>query len=89
MLGPPIGQMDICDSCTKEKKIFFMGKVKQYDRPERTTSLCDECFNSQCYCAICLEKTAYSSYERHLLNKHTKEQMAEQLLNQKVYSDLF
>ena len=84
-----LGQIDICDGCAKDKKIIFIGKVKQYDRPERTTSLCRDCFHELCFCSICFEKTTYSSYKRHLLKKHTTNQMAIQLLNEKVFSDHF
>lgn len=89
MSGPIVGQIDMCDSCTKDRKIFFMAKVKQYLGPERTTFLCEECFHRRCFCAICCGNTTYSSYERHLIDKHTIEQMANQLLNEKVYSDHF
>ena len=89
MFGPRIDQMDMCDSCTEDKKIFFIGKVKQYGRPDRTAFLCKDCFKSRCFCSICFKETTYSSYEKHLLNKHTKEQLADQLLNEKVYWDLF
>ena len=57
MLGAEVGEIDICDSCTKDNKIVFTGKVKQYDRTERTTSLCKECFRKGSFCAICFKKT--------------------------------
>jgi len=54
-----------------------------------TTSLCKECFRARSFCAICFKKVAYSSYERHLLRNHTNYQMAKQLLDEKVVSDLY
>lgn len=89
MSGVKVGQINMCDSCTKDKKIFFIGKLKQDNRPERTTFLCNDCFNNQCFCTICWKKTTYSSYERHLIDKHTNKQMANQQLNEKVHSDHF
>lgn len=82
-------KIDTCDGCAKDKKIIFIGKVNQYDRPERTTHLCKNCFHELCFCSICFEKTTYSSYERHLLKKHTSNQMAKLLLNEKVFFDHF
>lgn len=89
MLDAEVGEIDVCDSCTKDKKIVFTGKVKQYDRTELTITLCKECFRKASFCTICFKKTTYSSYERHLLKKHTNYQMAKQLLNEKVVSDLY
>ena len=89
MLETELGQIDICDGCTKDKKIVFYGKVKQNDKPERTTLLCKRCFHKQCFCPICSKKTTYLSYEKHLLKKHTLNQMAKLLLNEKVFSDHF
>jgi len=80
-------QIDVCDGCAKENEIVFTGKVKQYDRPERTTSLCVDCFHQRCLCSICSKRTSYSSYERHLLKSHSNNQMALQLVIDKVISD--
>lgn len=80
-------QVDICDSCAKDKRIVFIGKVKIYDRPERTTSLCQDCFSQKCFCSICFKRTSYSSYEKHLLKSHSSNQMALQLVNAKIFSD--
>lgn len=88
-LDEEVGQNDICDGCTEDKIIIFVSKVKQYDGTERTTSLCKQCFRKGCFCALCFKKTTYSSYENHLLKKHSNYQMAKQLLNEKVASDLY
>lgn len=82
-----IGDKSTCNRCLEEKKIFCITKIKRYDQSEDKTFLCEECFNDMCFCVICLEKTNYSSYEQHLLDKHTKEEMAKQLLNEKVSSN--
>jgi hypothetical protein len=82
-----IGDMATCDRCFEEEKIFFIAKVKKYNEPEVKTLLCEGCFNDKCYCALCLEETNYSSYEKHLLDKHTHEEMAKQLLYEKASSD--
>lgn len=88
MLKPKILQIDdVCDSCAKDMEIVFISKVKQYDRPERTTSLCAECFHRRCLCSICSKRTSYSSYKRHLLKSHSNNQMASQLVNDEVLSD--
>ena len=89
MLQGVVGQIDICDNCTKDKRIIFVSKVKDYDQTVRTTTLCKDCFRKATFCAVCSRKTKYSSYERHLLKKHTNQQMAKQLLSEKVFSDLF
>jgi hypothetical protein len=89
MSGLQIDKIDICDCCTKDGKVIFIGQVKQSDGPERTVSLCKDCFQEECLCAICGKKTIYSSYERHLLKNHTIDQMARQLLNERIYSNLF
>jgi hypothetical protein len=81
-------QVDICDSCAKDKRIVFVGKVKIYDRPVRTASLCQDCFSQECFCSICSKRTSYSSYEKHLLKSHSSNQMALQLVNAKILSDL-
>ena len=87
MPKPKILQIDVCDSCAKDKEIVFISKVKQYDRPERTTSLCADCFHQGCLYSICSKRTAYSSYEKHLLKSHSTNQMALQLVNDEAFSD--
>lgn len=84
-----LDQIDICDGCAKYRRIIFIGKVKQYDKPERTTLLCNYCFHKHCICSICSREVNYSSYEKHLLKKHTSNQMAKLLVNEKVLFDHF
>lgn len=62
-------QIDTCDGCAKDKKFVFIGKVRQYDRPERTTYLCKNYFHELCFRSVCFEKTTYSSYERQFIEK--------------------
>lgn len=87
MPKPKILQIDVCDSCAKDKEIVFISKVKQNDRPERITSLCADCFRRRCLCSICSKRMSYSSYERHLLKSHSNNQLALQLVNDEVFSD--
>jgi len=80
-------QFDICDSCAKNKRIVFTGRMKIYDRPERATSMCEDCFSQKCFCSICSKRTSYSSYEKHLVKSHSTNEMALQLVNAKIFAD--
>jgi len=72
---------------SNKKSIFNIVKVKKYNEPEVKTFYCQDCFNGMCFCHICSEKTTYVLYEKHLLEKHTGQEMAHELVNQKMSSD--
>jgi hypothetical protein len=80
--------MGTCTRCFEEKKIYCTATIKKYNQSELVAALCEDCFHGKCICVICLDKTNYTDYESHIMQKHSKEEMAKYLLHEKMSSDI-
>jgi hypothetical protein len=68
-----IGKKAMCSRCCREKSIVFslVGTEPRED-------ICADCMeaSNSCACDICDEEVRCDAYESHLLQEHSREQMA-------------
>lgn len=70
-----VDRTGICSRCKQEKNIVFSIKLKQ-ELHEWYRLLCAECYSELARCDVCDYSINLDDYEGHLLNDHSREQMA-------------
>jgi hypothetical protein len=75
-----VGKIGQCSRCRGKKIIFYESRRDAgYIR-----YLCNECYEERCFCDICNVETTLSSYEDHLIARHSNEEMATRLIQFKL-----
>jgi hypothetical protein len=77
-----VGKIGQCSRC-RGKKIIFYESMREL-HPDYIRYLCRECYEERCFCDICNEETTLSSYESHLTETHSNEEMATRLIEYKL-----
>jgi hypothetical protein len=71
-----IGEKGKCSRCYQEK--IIKAEFSAFGSSDKNIFYCEDCFDAMntCICEFCAQKLDLSSYNNHLLNNHTKEEMA-------------
>jgi hypothetical protein len=81
--GP--GKVGTCAICGETKPLLFGHFSESYkSNPGHEWLICKDCANIRFLCEICEEQTTSLSYERHLKLKHTREQLAKKISDDKT-----
>ncbi len=77
-----VGKIGQCSRCRAKKIIFYESTSRIH--PDYIRRLCRECYEERCFCDICNVETTLSSYESHLTETHSNEEMATRLIEYKL-----
>jgi len=77
-----VGKIGQCSRCRGKKIIFYESTRESH--PDYVRYLCWECYHERCFCDICIVETTLSSYESHLTETHSNEEMATRLIEYKL-----
>lgn len=74
------GRVGRCAMCG-ETKALIAGHFSEESEshPGHEWLICKDCSGLRFLCEFCKEQTTSLSYERHLIQKHTKEEMAKKI----------
>ena len=75
-----VGKIGQCSRCRGKKIIFY----KSRRDADYIRYLCNECYEERCFCDICNVETTLSSYEVHLVARHSSEEMVTRLIQFKL-----
>jgi hypothetical protein len=81
-----LGKVGKCAMC-KENKLLVSGRFSEGSPPYNSSYewlICADCEKTRFLCEICQESTNSSSYEHHLRSKHTIDELAKKISDDKT-----